>query len=73
MCQGNRWLPANRTDQRFAAIVSLWQDYANIDIYTRLRQQALVFQRVRVQVQCMAKPVHLAMLSVEWASCTLEG
>jgi subtilisin family serine protease len=50
MCQGNRWLPADIADQRFAVIVSLRHDNTNVDIYARLQQQARVFQRVRIQV-----------------------
>jgi hypothetical protein len=49
ICQ-RKWAPVEITNQRFAVVVSLSHEDDSVDIYARARQQARVYQRIRVKV-----------------------
>jgi len=49
ICQ-RRWAPATIESQRYAVVVSLEHSDPEIELYNRVRQQARIYQRVRVQV-----------------------
>ncbi|MFP5260971.1 MAG: S8 family peptidase [Blastocatellia bacterium] len=49
ICQ-RKWAPVDITHQRFAVAVSLSHEDVSVDIHARARQQARVYQRIRVKV-----------------------
>ena len=49
LCQ-RKWAPPEIAEQRFAVVVSVFHEKDTVDLYTHLRQQATVYQRVRIKV-----------------------
>ncbi len=49
VCQ-RKWAPPEITDQNFAVVVSLSHQDETVDLYSRIRQQAQVYQRIRARV-----------------------
>jgi subtilisin family serine protease len=45
-----KWAPENVTNQRFAVVVSIEHESPDVRIHEHVRQQARLYQRVRVQV-----------------------
>ena len=48
ICQ-RKWAPPEITEQRYSVVLSVSHEDENVDLHARLRQQARVYQRIRVR------------------------